>query len=100
MTRSDYLVSGIFFFWIVMLALPSCSPRSSAPLSDYRHQASQRPAEIQGSLAFSYDTLISAQGDTLLFREPYKPSTLEKIGFLFSAVFIYWCIDNNSESSR
>lgn len=83
-----------------MLALPSCSQRSSAPVPDYRHQAFQRPAEIQASRVFMYDTLISAQGDTLLFRAPYKPSALEKIGFLFSAVFIYWCIENNSESNR
>ena len=85
---------------MVMLVLPSCSTTIPATLSDYRHRTFQRPAELQASVMFSYDTLISAQGDTILFREPYKPSTLEKIGFLFSAAFIYWCIENTHESNR
>lgn len=45
----------------------------------------------------TYDTIRSAQGDTLVFKQPYKPSKLEKLGFVVSAAFIYWCIRNDDD---
>jgi hypothetical protein len=98
--RKATVFCSIGIFWLVMLLLSSCSPASypSTARTDNR-ESIECPNELPTSYLVTYDTIMSSAGDTLLFKRPYKPSRIEKVGFMISAAFIYWCIRNGDDDN-
>lgn len=89
---------GVILIVIIMLiaalSLLSCSPQTCPTYAV--EEEFECPSEWP-AMTIQYDTLVSVQGDTLLYKKPYKPTFLDKAGFVAISIVCIWAIQYNKD---